>query len=216
MDGVLYEGTGLNGASKLLRLNMKTGKAEQFSDLHRTYFGEGITIFGDKIYQLTWRSKVGFTYDRNTFEKLETWGYDHEGWGLTHDDKYIIVSDGSDKIRFWDPKSLSNGSKKPAVQKTLKVRYEDGSPAVRLNELELINDEIWANVWMEDRILIINKDTGFVTGIIDLQGIRNTNSASTPADDVLNGIAFDKDTGNIYVTGKKWNTLYQITLVNKD
>jgi glutamine cyclotransferase len=198
---------------------MQTGKPVKSHRLARSYFGEGITVFKEKIYQLTWTSKIGFIYDRESFNQVGTWGYQHEGWGLTHDDRYLIVSDGSDVIRFWDPEEEASEEGQQGqsfnVVREIKVKYMDGRPAKMLNELEWISGEIWANVWQEEKIIIINPETGIVRGIVDLKGLRDTNAAKSSRDDVLNGIAYNKDTGEVYVTGKRWSTLYQIQLVNK-
>lgn len=218
-NGHLYEGTGLNGQSQLLLVDMQTGKALKSYRLARSYFGEGITVFKEKIYQLTWTSKIGFIYDRESFRQVGTWGYQHEGWGLTHDDRYLIVSDGTDVIRFWDPEAEAAAAEGEGqgqsfnVVKEIKVKYADGRPARKLNELEWISGEIWANVWQDDKIIIINPETGVVRGIVDLTGLRETNSGRSPRDDVLNGIAYNKDTGEVYVTGKRWSYIYQIQLV---
>eukprot|EP01127_Copromyxa_protea_P002672 TRINITY_DN1260_c2_g2_i2.p1 TRINITY_DN1260_c2_g2~~TRINITY_DN1260_c2_g2_i2.p1 ORF type:complete len:319 (-),score=62.06 TRINITY_DN1260_c2_g2_i2:21-977(-) len=207
-NGNLYEGTGLNDKSKLLLVDLETGKEIKSLRLPRAYFGEGITVFKEKIYQLTWRSRLGFIYDRETFEKTGMWTYPHEGWGLTHDDRFLIVSDGSNVIRYWDPETLEDTDFQ--VVREVHVKYADGKPATRLNELELIGGDIWANVWQQNKILIIDPETGFVKGIVDLQGLQQTNGKAHG--DVLNGIAYSKSTESIYVTGKLWDTLYHIKI----
>lgn len=227
VDGKLYEGTGLNGNSKLLLVDMETGKSVKSHSLETKHFGEGITVFNGKIYQLTWQSQIGFIYDLDSFDLLGKYrmlstqslfsqlGYPHEGWGITHDDRYLIVSDGSNKIRFWEPEVDPKIEALPVV-KTLEVKYQSGRPANFLNELEYINGQIWANVWQDDNILMIDPETGLVTGVIDLRSIRATNNAERIGDDVLNGIAYDNKNGDIYVTGKLWSTLYKISIVPKD
>ncbi len=199
-DNVLYEGTGLLGASSLRRVDLPTGAVVHRVDVPEQYFGEGITIFNGKIYQLTWLSGVGFIYDLATLTKTGEFNYPGEGWGLTHDDQQLIMSDGTSQIRFLDPESL---------QTTRTIDVVDGdAPVVRLNELEYVNGQIYANVWQTDRIARIDPETGRVTGWIDLQGLLPSGASA----DVLNGIAFDRTSGLLFVTGKLWPWLFQIAL----
>jgi glutamine cyclotransferase len=201
VDGVLYEGTGMHGESKLMKKDLKTGKILESVELDKEYFGEGVTLFGDFIYQLTWKNHIGFIYDTKSFAKVGSWKYNYDGWGLTHDDKYLIVTDGSSTIRFLDPSNLE----KPV--KLIRALYPDGKEQVALNELEYIDGMIWANVWMSDVIVVILPSTGHIVAKINLSGMRKQ---SELGGDVLNGIAFDKDTGKVYVTGKYWKHVYEI------
>lgn len=203
-DGELFEGTGQYGGSSLRRVDLETGQVLQQIDLPARYFGEGITVFEDRIFQLTWQSNIGFIYDRESFEQLDTVHYSTEGWGLTHDGNRLIMSDGTSRIFFRDPETFD-------VLKILQVR--DGErPIVRLNELEYIEGEIWANIWLTDRIARIDPETGRVVGWLDLTGIIDPASRRN-ADAVLNGIAYDVETERIFVTGKLWPYLFEIRVV---
>jgi glutamine cyclotransferase len=201
VDNALYEGTGLLGASSLRQVDLSTGAVTRRVDVPEQYFGEGITIFNGKIYQLTWLSGVGFVYDLATFARIGEFNYPGEGWGLTHDDQQLIMSDGTSQIRFLDPESLQ-------TTRTIDVVDGEGSPVVRLNELEYVNGQIYANIWQTDTIARIDPASGHVTGWINLQGLL---PAGTSAD-VLNGIAFDRISGRLFVTGKLWPWLFQIAL----
>ncbi|MBM3156294.1 MAG: glutaminyl-peptide cyclotransferase [Chloroflexi bacterium] len=205
-DGVLYEGTGLYGRSSLRKVELETGEVLQKLDLAAQYFGEGIAIWGDEIVQLTWQSHVGFVYSKDGFELLREFSYPTEGWGITHDGKRLIVSDGTSTLHFLEPETfVETGS----------VQVFDGSgPVVRLNELEYINGEIYANIWQTNRIVRIDPDTGRVIGSIDLTGLLNAADLSQPVD-VLNGIAYDDENDRLFVTGKLWPRLFEIELVPK-
>jgi glutamine cyclotransferase len=203
-EGQLYEGTGLNGESSLRRVELATGQVLQRIDLPDAYFGEGIALFDDRIYQLTWQNKVGLIYDRASFTQIGTWSYETEGWGLTHDGRQLIMSDGSATIRFLDPQTL-------AVQRSIQVRAE-GQPLTRLNELEYIDGQIYANIWQTDWIVRIDPQSGAVTAWIDLSGLLPPEERQ-PNTDVLNGIAYDPTTDRLFVTGKRWPKLYEIELV---
>lgn len=204
LDGIFYEGTGLYGHSTLRKVAPKSGQVLQQISLSPTLFGEGITIFGDKLYQLTWKSKVGFIYNKDNFDLLQEFHYPTEGWGITHDGQKLIMSDGSDTLYFWNPETLEEMGR---------VRvFDDKGPVVRLNELEYVEGEIFANVWQTNRIAIINPKTGQVTGWIDLSGILSAEDLSQPVD-VLNGIAYNAQTGQLYVTGKLWPKLFEIELI---
>lgn len=200
-DGALYEGTGRWGESTLRETVLETGQVVRSKPLEAQYFGEGITILNDRIYQLTWQEQTGFVYDRATFEPLQTFTYPTEGWGITHDGQRLIVSDGTSTIYFWDPDTLQEIGR-------ITVRDHRG-PVTRLNELEYVNGEIWANIWLSDLIARISPETGDVLGYIDLTGLLNTENLTQPAD-VLNGIAFDPATGRIFVTGKLWPSVFEI------
>lgn len=202
--GILYEGTGLNGRSSLRRVELETGKVLQLHNLDRRYFGEGIALWQDKIIQLTWKSQVGFVYNSQTFEKIGEFTYPTEGWGITHDGDRLIMSDGTDVLRFWNPDTFEEIGQ-------IKVSYR-GNPVFRLNELEYIKGEIWANVWQTDLIARISPQTGQVLGWIDLTGLLAAEDRS-PTTDVLNGIAYDEEGDRIFVTGKLWPKLFEIKLV---
>jgi len=203
-DGVLFEGTGLyEGKSSLRKVEVQTGEVLQKIDLTSEYFGEGITIYENKIIQLTWQNKKGFVYDKNTFQLVEEFSYTAEGWGITYDGQYLIMSDGTDVLYYLNPADYS-------VVKQINVTA-NGEAVTRLNELEYINGRIYANVWQTDRIAIIQPD-GTVIGWIDLEGILSYGECSTEID-VLNGIAYNPEKNSIYVTGKNWCKLFEIEFV---
>ncbi|RJQ75537.1 MAG: glutaminyl-peptide cyclotransferase [Desulfobacteraceae bacterium] len=199
-DGFLYEGTGLHGESGLRKVELETGRVLKAISLPARFFGEGITSAGDKIVQLTLNSNIGFVYDER-FNLLKTFAYPTEGWGITYDGKRLIVSDGTSILYFWD---LSTFEEIGRIQ----VFDMDG-PVHRLNELEYIRGEVWANVWPTDRIARIDPYTGQVKGWIDLTGILNGEDFHS---DVLNGIAYDPEEDRIFVTGKLWPKLFEIRL----
>jgi glutamine cyclotransferase len=201
-SGVLYEGTGLWGRSSLRRVDLETGSVAQVYSLPGDVFGEGITVFGDRIVQLTWKAHKGFVYDKGSFELLQEFSYPTEGWGITNNGSLLIMSDGSANLYFLDPETFT---------KVGQVEVHDNGPVTELNELEYINGEVYANVWGEDRIAVINPVSGQVTAWIDLTGIY-TREVTDP-DSVLNGIAYDVDGGRLFVTGKLWSQLFEIKLV---
>jgi glutamine cyclotransferase len=204
-NGFLYEGTGLHGRSTLRKVKLETGVVLQRLSLPAQYFGEGISVVGDRIVQLTWQSEVGFVWGLQDFKLQSKFTYRGEGWGLTTDGKNLYFSDGTDEIRVLDGKTL-------AETRRLRVR-ENGRPLKELNELEWVEGEILANVWQTDRIVKINPLDGRVTGSIDLAGILPpTERAGT---DVLNGIAYDAAGKRLFVTGKLWPKLFEIKLVRK-
>jgi glutaminyl-peptide cyclotransferase len=199
-DGVLFESTGLNGRSTLRRVQLETGKVLQQIKVDNRYFAEGLTDWGNRLVQLTWNTNVGFVYDLATFTSLRTFSYPGEGWGLTRDQRRLIMSDGSPTLRFLDPETL---------QVTGRVEVKDGGlPVEDLNELEFVEGEIYANVWTTDRIAMIAPDTGQVTGWINLAGLMPR--GSTTGDAVLNGIAYDASRKRLFVTGKLWPRLFEI------
>ena len=203
-DGELYESTGLEGESTLRRVDLTTGKTLQRIEIPAKYFAEGLALVGDELLQLTWQNRLGFVYDRKTFKQKRTFPYKTEGWGIAYDGaSRLVMSDGSDTLFFLDPKTL-------AVAKTLRVQ-DAGRPVQNLNELEWIEGEIWANVWQTDRIARIAPNTGDVNAWIDLGSLYPRLQRTPPADE-LNGIAYDKATRRIFITGKKWPRLYQITV----
>lgn len=205
--GYLYEGTGRNGRSSLSRLDWETGAVLQSIRLPSRYFGEGISIVGERIYQLTWQSNIVFVYDLNTFETITSHYHPTEGWGLTWDGTHLILSDGTAVLQFIEPDTFQVVRKLPVTLEGTAVSY--------LNELEYINGEVWANVWQTDEIVRISPDTGAVTGVIDLSGLAAQAQTGGP-DAVLNGIAWlageDAPDGRLFVTGKLWDTLFEITL----
>ncbi len=205
-DGILYESTGLRGRSSLRRVALETGNVLQQTSLLPEYFGEGIAVFGDRIYQLTWTTGVGFVYDKKSLALLREFRYGIEGWGMTHDGKSLIVSDGSSTLYYWDPQTLRE-------VKRLTVT-DGGKPVTNLNELELVEGEIYANVWQRDRIARISPETGTVTGWIDLKGLLAAGDRSGH-EDVLNGIAYDPEKKRLFVTGKLWPKLYEIEIVGR-
>ena len=203
-DGELYESTGLNGESTLRRVDIKTGQTLQRIDVPKPYFAEGLALVGDELLQLTWQHKLGFVYDRKTFKQKRTFAYDTEGWGIAYDGtSRLVMSDGSDRLTYLDSKTLK-------ALRTLRVQ-DAGRPVPNLNELEWIENEIWANVWQTDRIARINPTTGDVNAWIDLSSLFPRAQRLPPADE-LNGIAYDKATRRIFITGKKWPRLYQISV----
>jgi glutamine cyclotransferase len=204
-DGEFYESTGLQGESTLRRVEIATGKTLQRIDVPSQYFAEGLALVGDELLQLTWQHKIGFVYDRKTFKQKRTFAYKTEGWGIAYDgSSRLVMSDGSDTLTFLDPKTLAPGQ-------TLRVQ-EAGKPIRNLNELEWIEGEIWANVWLTDRIARISPNTGEVNAWIDLGLLWPVSQRPQPGEQVLNGIAYDKATHRIYITGKKWPRLYQIAV----
>jgi glutamine cyclotransferase len=201
LNGELFEGTGRNGESSLRRVALVTGELLQRRNLGQLYFGEGITIMNDRIYQLTWQSQLGFVYDRATFDLQKTFFLPGEGWGITHDGTNLIVSDGTAQLRFLDPDTQQE-------VKRITVT-EDGLPVNRLNELEYIDGEVWANVWYTDFIVRIDPATGDIKSKLDLTGLHPPRGA----DDVLNGIAWDASAQRLFVTGKLWSSLYEVEVV---
>ena len=205
-DGYLYEGTGREGKSVLRKTDPVTGNVLQEKKLDDRYFGEGIVLLDGKIYQLTWQHNRGFVYDADTFEQAGEFGYAGEGWGLATDGQRLYMSDGTEKIREIFPDGFRQ-------ERTFGV-YTDAGAVRYLNELEWIDGELWANVFMTDEIVRIDPKTGAVTGIVDLSGLLP--AAERDADtDVLNGIAWDAEGRRLFVTGKNWSRVFEIALVKK-
>lgn len=205
-QGQWIESTGGYGTTSIRRVERETGKLLMKTDLPAEFFGEGAAEMDGKIYQLTWQSQRGFVYDAKTLQKLGDFKYQGEGWGLTNDASSLIMSNGSDRLRYIDPKTFH-------VWRELQVRIGD-KPVNLLNELEFIEGEIFANVWHTDKIVRINPKDGNVIGVIDLTGIDAKEKRHDP-EHVLNGIAYDAKTGEMFVTGKCWPKIYQIRLVPK-
>jgi glutamine cyclotransferase len=205
-QGQWIESTGGYGTTSIRRVERETGKIWKRTDLPAEFFGEGAAEMDGKIYQLTWQSQRGFIYDTKTLQKLDDFQYQGEGWGLTNDASSLIMSNGSDRLRYLDPKTFH-------VWRELQVRI-NGEPVNLLNELEFIEGEIFANVWRTEKIVRINPKDGNVVGVIDLTGIDAKEKRRDP-EHVLNGIAYDPKTGEMFVTGKCWPKIYQIQLVPK-
>jgi glutamine cyclotransferase len=201
-NDVLYESTGLYGNSTLRRVELETGKILQTYALPNQFFGEGITILSDKIIQLTWQSHTGFVYDKRSLKLLREFSIPTEGWGLTNNGTALIMSDGTAALYFLDPETF---------EKVGEVEVHDNGPVTNLNELEYIHGQVYANIWHEEKIAIIDPQSGQVTGWIDLRGIHNPENAATGS--VLNGIAYDEEGGRLFVTGKMWSQLFQIRLI---
>ena len=205
-DGFLYEGTGRNGYSSIRKVELETGKILQSVNLDDKHFGEGITLFNNKIYQLTWTSGVGFEYDFNTFKQLRTFSFTTQGWGLTTNGKDLIMSDGSNVIHYMEPDNFGE-------LRRIEV-CDDKGPVDQLNELEYINGEIYANVYQTDKVVIIDPETGMVKANIDFKGLLKDTDRTNEVD-VLNGIAWDEVSKRLFVTGKLWPKLYQVELLGK-
>ena len=201
-DGFLYESTGETGQSSVRKLDLESGKVLQKADLASEYFGEGLTIFRGKIYQLTWLSKIGFVYDLKTLRKLRDFHYYGEGWGLAHADRSLILSDGTNTLRFIDPESF-------AVTRTLEV-YAGTEAVTNLNELECIGNDIYSNVWHANRIARIDAGTGQVRDWINLSELAAQEQKEPEG--VLNGIAFDPARRRFFVTGKDWAHLFEVQI----
>lgn len=206
VDGHLYESTGLNGQSTLREEDLDTGRVLKEVNVPSQYFAEGLTNWGGTLIQLTWKAHVAFVYDRASFRLLRTFQYPWEGWGLTQDGKHLILSDGSDTLHFLNPETF-------AEARSLHVTSH-GAPVQELNELEYIHGEIYANVWMTDKIARISPATGKVLGWIDLSGILPAIELRSQ-DAVLNGIAYDSARNRLFVTGKLWPRLFQIQVQKK-
>ena len=204
--GRMFEGTGQYGRSSIREVDLESGEVERIASLNRAFFGEGITVLDDRLYQLTWQNGVGAVYSLDSFEVIETFRYEGEGWGLTHDGESLILSDGTSHIRFLDPEDFS-------LTQTIEVTGPNG-PVERINELEFIDGQIWANVWYEDVIIRINPDTGAVEGTIDLSEIYPAELRGS--EEVANGIAWDARANRIFVTGKNWPQLFEVRLVPVD
>lgn len=202
-DGHLIEGTGREGHSELRRVALSTGGVLQKRTLPEDVFGEGVALAGDRLIQISWQNNRAFVWHEKTFAKIGEWNYDGEGWGLTFDGQNLIMSDGSDELFFRDPKTF-------AITKTVPVTF-NGQPLKNINELEWIEGQIWANVWQTDFIVRIDPQTGTVVSYLDCTGLLNTTSRGG-REDVLNGIAYDSQTGRIFITGKWWPKLFEIAV----
>jgi glutaminyl-peptide cyclotransferase len=203
--GFLYESTGLEGHSSVRKVQLESGRVLQKLDVPPPYFAEGLADWRNHLVQLTWVSHVGFVYDLDSFRKQSEFAYSGEGWGLTHDEHNLIMSDGSDTLRYLDPQTFRT---------VHKIQVQDGGESImNLNELEYVRGEIYANVWQTDRIARISPGTGDVIAWIDLSGLLHAADRTTDTD-VLNGIAYDPATDRLFVTGKRWPKLFEIRVVN--
>lgn len=208
--GRMYESTGQRGQSTLRQVSLEDGAVlRNFPLENGQHFAEGLEVVGDKLYQLTWHARVGYIYNKHTFELLGTFNYPGEGWGLTYDGTHLVLSDGTPTLRFLDPETF--------VEARRVTVTGAGRPVRNINELEFIEGEIWANVWKLNEILRIDPETGNVVGVIDMSGL-NTYERQLDWDgshrNVLNGIAYDEDSGRIFVTGKQWPELHEIRVVD--
>lgn len=207
VNGFLYEGTGLENQSFLRKVDLKTGKVLKEHKLSSLFFGEGITVLNNKIYQITYTNKMGFVYNLEDFKLLQTFDYNIDGWGMTNDGKHLIVSDGSSNIFYWDPVTFKE-VKRLSVQDNNGLRNN-------INELEFINGFIYSNVWQKDEILKIDTATGNVVGVIDMSELKKLYpelGGSNDSDKVLNGIAWDSSSNRLFITGKNWSKLFEIKL----
>lgn len=203
-DGFLYKSTGLYGESTLRRIDLESGRILALRALAPNYFGEGLAVWQDRLIQLTWKNQTGFVYRIGDLGPLESFSYDGEGWGLTTDDRHLILSNGSAELQFLDPQSF-------AVVRRVQVR--DGvRPIEHLNELEYIDGEVWANIWMTDLIVRIDPADGRVTGWVDLSELLSPGERTARTAE-LNGIAYDERGGRVFVTGKRWPKIFHIELV---
>ncbi len=207
-NGFLYESTGQRGESSLRKVELKTGKVLQKIELDKQYFGEGMTIFNDKIYMLTWQAKKGFVFNLETFEKIKEFRYNKskEGWGLSHNENKLLKTDGTERIWFLNPDTF--------IEDSFIEAYTDKRKVDNLNEIEYIDGKIYANKWQQNSILIINATTGAIEGIANLKGLQ-TEAGQKGDDNVLNGIAYDAENDRFFVTGKDWDKVFEIKLLKK-
>ncbi len=204
-NGYLYESTGLHGRSSIRKVEIRTGKVLKKTVIPKKFFGEGITIFNNKIYQLTWRAKTGFIYDKESLENIGSFNYQTQGWGITHDDKNLILSDGSSNLYFLDPDSFE-------TVKVLSVKTKEGKDIKFLNELEYIDGKIFSNVWQTNQVLIIDPENGIIENILDLSNLKKKIPGSKKID-VFNGIAYNPNSKTFYFTGKLWPKLFEVKLI---
>ncbi|MCY3863440.1 MAG: glutaminyl-peptide cyclotransferase [bacterium] len=202
-DGLVYEGTGLRGQSVLRIIDLPTGRVLQETAADPQHFGEGLALVDDQLIWLTWQAGTAGVYHRDTLEQTGSFSYSGEGWGLCHDGARLVMSDGSNTLTFRHPTTFE-------AMGSVAVTRADGSPVNRLNELECVGNQVWANVWLTDRIVVIDPDTGSVTAEADMAGIISPHPELTDSDSVLNGIAYRPDTGTFLITGKRWPTIFEV------
>jgi glutamine cyclotransferase len=207
-DGYFYESTGQRGKSSLRKTDIETGEVLRKIDLDKKYFGEGMTVYNGKIYQLTWQRKVGFIYDLDSFELERTFDYgqSQEGWGLTHDGTHLLKTDGTERIWFLDPETMA--------EKRYIETYTNKRKAEKLNELEFVKGKIYANIWQQNSILIVNPENGTIEAVVNMKGLQSR-AGQEGQDNVLNGIAYDEENDRLFVTGKNWNKVFEIKLTEK-
>ena len=205
-DGRLYESTGLLGRSSLREVDLESGDVIRLLPLDDALFGEGLARIDDELWQITWRNERAFRYDLETFEPIRSYGYLGEGWGICYDGEELFMSDGSHRVTVRDPATFAELRRFPVT--------DDGEPVTRLNELECVGDSIYANIWLTDTIVEIDKGSGRVTAEIDASTLLTPGErAALPNDAVLNGIAYNPDSETFYLTGKLWPTLFEVRLV---
>ena len=203
-SGNVYEGTGLHGQSSLRRVNLHTGKVEIQRNYDKQIFAEGITIYKDKIYQLSWKNNLIFQYDKHDMSLANSMNFPYQGWGITHNEELLIVSDGTDRLYFLDPNTIAEKHR---------IYVHDNQGRVdQLNELEYINGMIYANIWNSEKIAIIDPENGFVTSYLDLRGL-SSQQKSEKKSGVLNGIMYDPENDRLFVTGKLWSSIFEIKIV---
>ena len=212
LNGVLYEGTGGKGRdtfhSSIRKVELETGKVLQRQDISAEYFGEGISVIGDKLYQLTWREHTAFVYNLADLKPEKEFKYSGEGWGLTTDGSMLFMSDGTHVIRVVDPATFE-------TKRTIVVNDEKGAPVMQLNELEWVNGEIWANIWQTGTIVRIDPANGKLLGRVEFDQLVKQEQADNENADVLNGIAYDQATDRLFITGKLWKRLFEIKIKPK-
>ena len=204
-DGVFFESTGRHGTSSVRRVDPESGAVLQMHELAEEYFGEGLAMVGEELFQLTWQSGRAFVYDAESLEVLRSYEYEGEGWGLCFDGESLFMSDGSSSLQRRDPRSFAVIEKIPVTK--------DGFSVSRLNELECVREEIFANIFQTNRIVRIDKRTGEVSGEIDAFGLSAATPRTPDSDAVFNGIAYDPASGHFYVTGKLWPRLFEIEIL---
>jgi len=204
-EGYLYESTGLRGHSSLRKVELESGEIVQMIELDEPFFAEGLTLWNKTLVQLTWQEQIGFLYNLEDFSMIDTFSYSTEGWGLTHDGTNLIMSDGTSSLFFLDPNTLK-------VVRTVEVS-DEGNPVTRINEMEYVLGEVYANIWQINTLARIDPSTGLVKGWIDLEGLLPVD-VNPDTVDVLNGIAYDPTHDRLFVTGKLWPYLFEVALVN--
>lgn len=201
-NGALFETTGQYGESQIRQLNLRKGSVSKKTDLPEGVFGEGATVIGDQLISLTWRSGIGYVHNVDDLSLVKNFDYEGEGWGLTYDGERLILSDGTDQLRFFDPETFEETG-------AISITFA-GQPVRYLNELEWIDGEVWANVWQQDVILRIDPETGVVMAVVDLTQVYPVGEREKPKENVLNGIAYEPNSKRLFVTGKRWPKLYEI------